>query len=141
MFALQVVGQRPAKERRLEIVPVTQKEAHAFADRRYKRQKRIKGYQFSVGCTDGDRMVGVANVARPASRYMDDGWTLEMTEGEVVSQRFEPETVWISGSTDHEAVCDRQILSSRRMSRVVCFRFAVNGGSLCLSWLFRQIIA
>ena len=79
MFALQVVGQRPAKERRLEIVPVTQKEAHAFADRRYKQQKRIKGYQFSVGCTDGDRMVGVANVARPASRYMDDGWTLEMT--------------------------------------------------------------
>ena len=34
MFALQVVGQRPAKERRLEIVPVTQKEAHAFAEGR-----------------------------------------------------------------------------------------------------------
>lgn len=78
MYTLRVVEQRLAQERRLDIVPMTQKEARAF-DRRYRRQRRMKGYKFSIGCTDGDKIVGVASMVQPASRYMDDGWTLEMT--------------------------------------------------------------
>lgn len=78
MYTLRVVRQRPAQERRLDIVPMTQKEAQGF-DQHYRRQRRMKGYKFSIGCTDGDKIVGVASMVQPASRYMDDGWTLEMT--------------------------------------------------------------
>ena len=36
------------------------------------------GHKFSIGCAKDGELVGVAIVGRPVSRYLDDGWTLEV---------------------------------------------------------------
>ena len=37
------------------------------------------GHKFSIGVSDGEKVVGVAIVGRPVGRFLDDGWTLEVT--------------------------------------------------------------
>ena len=63
----------------LDIVPVTLAEASAFVEQNHRHHKPVTGHKFSIGCADGDRIIGVAIVGRPVSRYLDDGWTLEVT--------------------------------------------------------------
>lgn len=69
----------------LEIVPITLKEANAFVEQHHRSHKPTRGHKFSIGLSDGEKIVGVAIVGRPVSRYLDDGWTLEVnrlcTEG------------------------------------------------------------
>lgn len=62
----------------LEIVPITLKEANVFVERYHRHHGSVVGHKFSIGCTDGKSIVGVAIVGRPVSRYMDDGLTLEV---------------------------------------------------------------
>ena len=62
----------------LEIVPITLKEANAFVEQNHRHHKPTKGHKFSIGLSDGEKIVGVAIVGRPVSRYLDDGWTLEV---------------------------------------------------------------
>ena len=62
----------------LEVCPVTLKEANAFVAEHHRHHKPVVGHKFSIGCTDGEKIVGVAIVGRPVSRYLDDGWTLEV---------------------------------------------------------------
>ena len=62
----------------LEIVPMTLQEANAFVEQHHRHHKPATGHKFSIGCTDGEKIVGVAIVGRPVSRYLDDGWTLEV---------------------------------------------------------------
>lgn len=63
---------------RLEIVPMTLKEANAFVEQHHRHHKPVTGHKFSIGCSDGEKIVGVAIVGRPVARYLDDGWTLEV---------------------------------------------------------------
>lgn len=63
----------------LDIVPVSLAEANEFVLEHHRHHKPVVGHKFSIGCTDGERIVGVAIVGRPVSRYLDDGWTLEVT--------------------------------------------------------------
>lgn len=63
---------------KLEIVPMTLKEANAFVEQNHRHHKPVTGHKFSIGCSDGEKIVGVAIVGRPVSRYLDDGWTLEV---------------------------------------------------------------
>ena len=62
----------------LDICPMTLKEANAFVEQHHRHHKPVVGHKFSIGCTDGEKIVGVAIVGRPVSRYLDDGWTLEV---------------------------------------------------------------
>lgn len=62
----------------LDIVPVSLKEANAFVEQHHRHHGPVVGHKFSIGCTDGDQIVGVAIVGRPVSRYLDDGLTLEV---------------------------------------------------------------
>lgn len=63
----------------LEICPITLQEANAFVEQHHRHHKPVTGHKFSIGCTDGEEIVGVAIVGRPVSRHLDDGWTLEVT--------------------------------------------------------------
>ncbi|UNI72459.1 MAG: protein of unknown function DUF4338 [Chaetfec virus UA24_244] len=63
----------------LDIVPVTLAEANAFVERYHRHHKPVVGHKYSIGCADGEKIVGVAIVGRPVSRYLDDRWTLEVT--------------------------------------------------------------
>ena len=63
----------------LDIVPVSLAEANEFVLEHHRHHKPVVGHKFSIGCTDGEKIVGVAIVGRPVSRFLDDGWTLEVT--------------------------------------------------------------
>lgn len=62
----------------LELVPISLKEANAFVEQYHRHHKPVVGHKFSVAASDGEKIVGVAIVGRPVSRYLDDGWTLEV---------------------------------------------------------------
>lgn len=63
---------------KLELVPMTLKEANAYVQQHHRHHKPVTGHKFSIGCSDGEKIVGVAIAGRPVSRYLDDGWTLEV---------------------------------------------------------------
>lgn len=44
----------------------------------HRHHKPVVGHKFSIGCTADGRLVGVAIVGRPVSRYLDNGLTLEV---------------------------------------------------------------
>jgi len=62
----------------LSLVPVSLKEANAFVAEYHRHHKPTRGHKFSIGCEAEGRLVGVAIVGRPVSRYLDDGLTLEV---------------------------------------------------------------
>lgn len=62
----------------LEICPMTLKEANAYVEQHHRHHGPVAGHKFSIGLSDGEKIVGVAIVGRPISRYLDDGWTLEV---------------------------------------------------------------
>ena len=63
----------------LEIVPISLKEANKFVEEHHRHHKPVVGHKFSIAVAENERIVGVAIVGRPVSRYLDDGWTLEVT--------------------------------------------------------------
>lgn len=64
---------------RLQVIPINLKEANAFVERNHRHHKPVVGHKFSIGASDGERVIGVAIIGRPVSRHLDDGWTLEVT--------------------------------------------------------------
>lgn len=62
----------------LELVPISLKEANAFVEQYHRHHKPVVGHKFSVAAAANGKIVGVAIVGRPVSRYLDDGWTLEV---------------------------------------------------------------
>lgn len=62
----------------LFLVPVSLKDANAFVAEHHRHHKPTRGHKFSIGCAVEGRLVGVAIVGRPVSRYLDDGLTLEV---------------------------------------------------------------
>ena len=66
------------KTARLEIVPMTLREANAYVEQHHRHHGKVAGQKYSIGLSDGEKIVGVAIVGRPVSRHLDDGWTLEV---------------------------------------------------------------
>lgn len=62
----------------LELVPISLKEANFFVEQHHRHHKPVTGHKFSVAAAANGEIVGVAIVGRPVSRYLDDGWTLEV---------------------------------------------------------------
>ncbi len=62
----------------LEIVPITLTEANVFIAQYHRHHAPVVGHRFSIGCSDGEKIVGVATVGRPVSFHLDNGWTLEV---------------------------------------------------------------
>lgn len=62
----------------LSLVPVSLKDANAFVAEHHRHHKPTRGHKFSIGCAVEGRLVGVAIVGRPVSRYLDNGLTLEV---------------------------------------------------------------
>lgn len=64
----------------LELVPITLKEANAFVEQHHRHHKAVTGHKFSIAASDSEKIVGVAIVGRPVSRYLDNGLTLEVSK-------------------------------------------------------------
>ncbi len=62
----------------IEIVPISLREANAFVSAYHRHHGPVAGHKFSIGLSDGEKIVGVVIVGRPVSRHLDDGWTLEV---------------------------------------------------------------
>jgi len=59
-------------------IPVTQREANAFVESFHRHNKRVAGARFSIGCSDGNGLVGVALVGNPVAPALMDGVTAEV---------------------------------------------------------------
>lgn len=62
----------------IELCPMTLKEANAYVEQHHRHHGPVVGHKFSIGLSDGEKIVGVAIVGRPVARHLDDGWTLVM---------------------------------------------------------------
>ena len=62
----------------MRLVPVSLKAANTFVAEHHRHHKPVVGHKFSIGCAQEGRLVGVAIVGRPVSRYLDNGLTLEI---------------------------------------------------------------
>ena len=62
----------------LELVPMTLKEANAFVEQNHRHHGPAVGHKFSIGLSDGEKIVDVAIVGCPVARHLDDRWTLEV---------------------------------------------------------------
>lgn len=63
----------------LRAVPIGLDEANAFVREHHRHHRPVVGHKFSIGCAEGDKIVGVVIIGRPVSRHRDDGVTLEVT--------------------------------------------------------------
>ena len=61
------------------VVPITLREANEFVASFHRHNKPVQGAKFSLGASDGNRLVGVAIVGRPVARLLDNGDTAEVT--------------------------------------------------------------
>jgi hypothetical protein len=62
----------------LELVPVGYREADAFIRRHHRHHRPTQGFKFIIGAARNGEIVGVAVVALPVARQMDDTWTAEV---------------------------------------------------------------
>lgn len=63
----------------LELQPITFSEACEFVKEHHRHHIAPIGHKFAVGVNDGIKVVGVLIAGRPVARYLDDGYTLEVT--------------------------------------------------------------
>ncbi len=63
---------------KLELVPVSLREANAVVERLHRHHKPVRGCKFAIGVAFSGEVVGVAIVGRPVARRLDDGVTLEV---------------------------------------------------------------
>ena len=68
----------------LEVVPVSLTEARMWVDRVHRHHRAPQGGLFAIAVARDAEIVGVAIVGRPASRNLDDGWTVEVTRVAVI---------------------------------------------------------
>ena len=62
----------------LELVPMTLPEAKEYIRKYHRHHVPPVGHKFSIGASDGEKVVGVATVGRPVARHLDNDWTLEV---------------------------------------------------------------
>ena len=62
----------------LRVVPVTFRQACAYVAELHRHNKPPRGHKFSIGLSDGQRLVGVVMAGRPVARALDDGLTVEI---------------------------------------------------------------
>lgn len=63
---------------KLIAIPISNKEAIDFVLNFHRHNGKPAAVRFSVGVSDGQRLVGVAIVANPIARALDDGFTAEV---------------------------------------------------------------
>ena len=69
----------PAQVAKLQLQPITYKEACTFISLHHRHHAPPQGWKFGLAVNDGGKVVGVVTVGRPVARHLDDGWTLEVT--------------------------------------------------------------
>ena len=63
----------------LRLKPISLRDANEYVRQHHRHHKPVAGHKFSIGCEADGELVGVIIAGRPVSRYLDDGFTLEVT--------------------------------------------------------------
>lgn len=63
----------------LRLRPISLRDANEYVRKYHRHHKPVAGHKFSIGCEAAGELVGVIIAGRPVSRYLDDGFTLEVT--------------------------------------------------------------
>lgn len=63
----------------LELQPIDFDEACEFIRQNHRHHLPPRGWKFGIAVNDGEKIVGVVTVGRPVSRFLDNGYTLEVT--------------------------------------------------------------
>ena len=63
----------------LRLRPISLRDANEYVRKHHRHHKPVAGHKFSIGCEADGELVGVIIAGRPVSRYLDDGFTLEVT--------------------------------------------------------------
>lgn len=63
----------------MNIRPISYKTACEYVNAHHRHHKAPQGNKFSIGAFDNEKMVGVAICGRPVGRFLDDGYTCEIT--------------------------------------------------------------
>jgi len=95
----------------LTLVPISLKEANAFVAEYHRHHKPTRGHKFSIGCEMGGRLVGVAIVGRPVSRYLDNGWTLEVNRLCTTGERNACSMLYAAAARAAKAMGYRKIIT------------------------------
>lgn len=64
---------------KLELQPISFKEACEFIEQHHRHHLPPVGWKYGIAVNDGKKVVGVITIGRPVARYLDDGWSLEIT--------------------------------------------------------------
>jgi len=64
---------------KLQLQPITLKEAQRFVKDNHSHHGPPVGWLFGVAVNNGEKVVGVAIAGRPVARHFDDGQTVEIT--------------------------------------------------------------
>ena len=62
----------------LRLKPISLRDANEYVRKHHRHHKPVAGHKFSIGCEADGELVGVIIAGRPVSRYLDDGFTLEV---------------------------------------------------------------
>ena len=67
------------EKQEMKAIPIELKEANAFVEKLHRHHDPVHRDKFRIGCADDNgNLIGVVQCARPVSRYLDDGKTLEV---------------------------------------------------------------
>ena len=64
----------------LRLRPISLRDANEYVRKHHRHHKPVAGHKFSIGCEADGELIGVIIAGRPVSRYLDDGFTLEVTQ-------------------------------------------------------------
>ena len=95
----------------LTLTPVTLATANAFVNAHHRHHKATAGHKFSIGCAKDGELVGVAIVGRPVSRYLDDGWTLEVNRLCTTGERNTCRILYAASARAAKAMGYRKIIT------------------------------
>ncbi len=62
-----------------ELCPITLRASQSFIKEHHRHNEPMTGHKFSIGLTDGGRLIGVVVVGQPIARRNCDGYTAEIT--------------------------------------------------------------
>ena len=62
----------------MKAIPIELKEANAYVEKYHRHHKPVARDKFRIACEEDGEIVGVIQVARPVSRLLDNGMTLEV---------------------------------------------------------------
>ncbi len=95
----------------MRLVPVSLKSANTFVSAFHRHHKPVTGHKFSIGCEENGKLVGVVIVGRPVSRYLDDGFTLEVTRLCTTGERNTCSMLYSSAARAAKAMGYRKIIT------------------------------